>query len=86
MRPLAWSALRPDRTTYRYGDLTLPPTEVRPQSHRRESERAAPLGSTSTVWAFLRQVDMARSIAAIGQSSRLRFDRRLSFFRACTLV
>jgi resolvase-like protein len=23
MRPLAWSALRPDRTTYRYGDLTL---------------------------------------------------------------
>jgi len=28
MRPLAWSALRPDRTTYRYGDLTPSTTPI----------------------------------------------------------
>jgi hypothetical protein len=45
MRPLAWSALRPDRTAFRYGDLTLPCQD--PPSSPGASGRAvkAPPGS-----------------------------------------
>jgi len=77
MRPLAWSALRPDITTYRYGDLSLrcrhPPSSRRqplprfaqnnrPKSWMRRPPRASESNiSFSFEIVLLRQVSLAWS-------------------------